>query len=383
MAGCFKMAGMRWSVVRSFQTFCISPNISESLCCLFQQVRLKHQNYPRLRNPIWFVKKERTKYEEHLTQQNKSFIRDVVHDKYGGPPAIIGGVSTYQQSPLKIQPMDRGSWFLGCRRSGLIARNIGIYPMWLKDGTRVLTTLLQVVDNHVIRYIPPEEFNPPRTSVRNPKSKRRLGCLLVGAESADPQNFTKEYCGLFKDSGVMPTKILGRFLISPEAVMQPGTPLYASHFKVGDYVDVRGKTIYRGFQGVVTRWGFKGGPASHGVTKTHRRPGNIGSGGEKARVWPGQKMPGHMGNRYRILNGLQVLRVNTKYNVIWVKGQGIPGGTNSIVYIYDTFLPLRKPKEAPHFPTYYPEDEEPLPDEIYSENLHPFTAPTIKYEENV
>jgi len=54
--------------------------------------------------------------------------------------------------------------------------------------------------------------------------------------------FTKEYCGLFKDSGVMPTKILGRFLISPEAAIQPGTPLYASHFKVGDYVDVRGKT---------------------------------------------------------------------------------------------------------------------------------------------
>ena len=54
------------------------------------------------------------------------------------------------------------------------------------------------------------------------------------------------------------------------------------------------------------RWGFKGGPASHGVTKTHRRPGNIGAGGGKARVWPGQKMPGHMGNRYRILYGLQV-----------------------------------------------------------------------------
>jgi large subunit ribosomal protein L3 len=54
--------------------------------------------------------------------------------------------------------------------------------------------------------------------------------------------FTKEYCGLFKDSGVMPTKILGRFLISPEAAIQPGTPLHASHFKVGGYVDVRGKT---------------------------------------------------------------------------------------------------------------------------------------------
>jgi hypothetical protein len=83
------------------------------------------------------------KYEEDLTPNNKSFIRDVVHDKYG-PPAIIGGVTTYQQSPLKVQPMDRGSWFPGCKRSGLIARKIGIYPMWLKDGTKVLTTLLHV-----------------------------------------------------------------------------------------------------------------------------------------------------------------------------------------------------------------------------------------------
>lgn len=56
-------------------------------------------------------------------------------------------------------------------------------------------------------------------------------------------------------------------------------------------------SIDRGFQGVIKRWGFKGMPASHGVTKTHRRPGNIGAGGNKARVWPGTKMPGHMGNR--------------------------------------------------------------------------------------
>jgi len=70
--------------------------------------------------------------------------------------------------------------------------------------------------------------------------------------------------------------------------------------------DLTSCSIDRGFQGVMKRWGFKGGPASHGVTKTHRRPGNIGAGGGKARVWPGQKMPGHMGNRYRILFGLQV-----------------------------------------------------------------------------
>lgn len=64
--------------------------------------------------------------------------------------------------------------------------------------------------------------------------------------------------------------------------------------------------VDRGFQGVMKRWGFHGMPASHGVTKTHRRPGNIGSGGTKARVMPGTKMPGHMGNRWRILKGVRV-----------------------------------------------------------------------------
>lgn len=71
--------------------------------------------------------------------------------------------------------------------------------------------------------------------------------------------------------------------------------------------------IDRGFQGVMKRWGFKGMPASHGVTKTHRRPGNIGSGSALARVMPGTKMPGHMGNRWRILKGVKVI-----YNYIFL-----------------------------------------------------------------
>lgn len=70
----------------------------------------------------------------------------------------------------------------------------------------------------------------------------KFGCALVGAESTDPSLLTKEYCGLFANSGVMPKRILGRFIISPEAAVQPGTPISVNHFRVGDYVDVRGKT---------------------------------------------------------------------------------------------------------------------------------------------
>lgn len=249
--------------------------------------------------------------------------------------------------------------------------------MWKKDGTKIRTTLLQVVDNHVIKYIPPEKYQPSQ----KPKWKNlsRFGCLLVGAESADPSSLTKEYCGLFTNSGVMPKKTISRFMVSPSAALQPGTPLNVTHFRVNDYVDVRGKTIDRGFQGVCRRHGFKGMPASHGVTKTHRRPGNVGAGGQKARIWPGTKMPGHMGNRWRILRGLKIWRINTKYNVMWVTGSAIAGPTNSLVYVFDSLLPLRRSQTAPPFPT-AAETDEPIVEDIWSDELHDFRESTIFYK---
>lgn len=147
------------------------------------------------------------------------------------------------------------------------------------------------------------------------------------------------------------------------------------------YVSTNVYRIDRGFQGVMKRHGFKGMPASHGVTKTHRRGGNIGGGGEKARVWPGTKMPGHMGNTYRVAKGLKILRLNTKYNVIWVSGQAIPGETNSIVYVYDTKLPTRRPTNPLPLPTLLQLSEEDLSEDIYDESVHVFSDPTIVFSE--
>ncbi|KAG8223178.1 hypothetical protein J437_LFUL000344 [Ladona fulva] len=362
---------------------------SDSYEVLTFQVRgKKYLNHPKLRYPLWFLKKERAKYDEKITQENVSFVKEVVQERYS------------LSSPLKDPPVPRGEWAPGCTRAGLIARKIGCYPMWLKDGSKIFTTLLQVSDNHVISYQPPGEFSMADTPHRKRKPVKnplRKGCLLVGGESADPQLFTKEYCGLFTDSGIMPKRLLTRFYVSPEAAIQPGTPLFATHFKPGQYVDVNGKTVFRGFQGVMKRWGFSGMPASHGVTKTHRRPGNIGGGGEKGRVWPGTKMPGHMGNRSRTIRGLKaslnermimtiikldvVWRINTKYNVIYVQGLAVPGETNSVVYIYDSVLPLRKLTEAPPFPTFYPEElTEVLPEDLYAEEVHQFRSPSITFK---
>lgn len=125
------------------------------------------------------------------------------------------------------------------------------------------------------------------------------------------------------------------------------------------------------------RWGFKGQPKSHGVTKTHRRPGSIG-GGIKHRVWPGKKMPGQMGNKWRTMKGLKIWRINTKTNTMWVSGHSVCGDPNKHVYVFDSMMFHRRPKE-PHCPTFLGNEAD-LPEDIYDDEVHQFKDPTIFYE---
>nr|CAG4647957.1 EOG090X07HN [Moina brachiata]SVE93054.1 EOG090X07HN [Moina brachiata] len=316
--------------------------------------------------PYWHHMKNVQKKNDPLSSDNQRFIREIIEDKYSSA------------SPVKGVETGKAEWTPKSRRSGVIARNIGIYPLWQKDGSRVLCTLLQVLDNHVIRYIPPAEYKSTLIGQKALKTKKELGCLVVGAEATRPDKFTRQYCSLFAESGLMPKKRLARFLVTPDAALPPCTPLTASHFVVGQAVDVYGKTIEHGFQGVVKRWGFKGGPASHGTTKFHRRGGTIGTGRNKARVWPGQKMPGHMGSERRVMRGLTVMRINSKYNVIYVKGS-VPGATNSTVQLFDTFLPTRKFKKAPPFPTHFPPEAGSEQDDVSHPSLHTFGTPSIAH----
>lgn len=152
------------------------------------------------------------------------------------------GVMTYENasSLLKTETLPAVEWQAGFRRTGLIARKLGHFPLWLKSGKRIDTTVLQVADNHVVKYIPPEDYNP--TQKKHLQNFKGKGCLMIGSEAIDPNILTANYAGLFKGTGVMPKKNLSRFIISPEAAILPGTQLHAAHYRVGDFVDVRGKT---------------------------------------------------------------------------------------------------------------------------------------------
>jgi len=341
----------------------------------YSRIKLNHRH-----KPFWHIKKLNKAIDEPVTHSNKGFIQEMINDQYSGP------------LKQELAPWPRKDWEIGSRRCGVLAVKIGVQPLWLKDGKQIMTTMLHVTDSHVVRFIPYSDYQKSLVGEKqqrpdyiglDPSFRGRNvhGMLVVGTQSTDPQRYTKDYCGLFTDSGLMPKRHLARFPVSENAMIQPGTPLTASHFTVGQWVDVRGRSMERGFQGVMKRWGFHGMPATHGVTKSHRRPGCIGSGRDKSRVWPGQKMPGNVGGKFVWQCGLKVWRINHEESVLYVSGLSVPGETGAVVQLCDTRLPTRKwdtRKVGPErFPTAFEDDE--LPEEEFDVKAHKFTDPSIVY----
>lgn len=335
-------------------------------------------NYPtkkrRKRHPFfWLQDQHRKYYDEQLTPENEAFFQDFLRDKYP-----INNSS----SPLRDEPWNLNEKFSeGIARTGLIGKKLGQFPMWKKTGERVLTTCLQISDNHVVRYHPPEVF----AKLGRPIDRKRfagLGCIVVGADSKDPRLFTAEYNGLFEEGGVMPKQKLSRFFINHEARIEPGTPLFVSHFRPGMFVDVYGKTVEWGLQGLRKRHQMKLGGKTHGVTKNHNRIGSIGRGRQHCGPLKGRRMAGHEGGERRIVPGLMVWRINTKYNLIYVMGPAVPGSLGSYVNIMDSRLHKKAPTAAnpPPFPTITAEEHEKLDVELYHEDIHKPSDPSIIFE---
>ncbi|XP_046690449.1 39S ribosomal protein L3, mitochondrial isoform X2 [Silurus meridionalis] len=302
--------------------------------------------------------KTSTWWDEHLTADNMEFLKREVTENFKD-------LTEARLNPLKDEAWPRHVWDEQSRRVGLVAVKLGMMPVWTKSGDRHVVTMLQVQDCHVIKHIPKDEYNGTSAA------------LIVGAKNVSPFHRSSEYLEQFHNAGVPPKQKLTTFSVTENAVIKPGTPLYAAHFRPGQYVDLTAKTIGKGFQGVMKRWGFKGQPATHGQTKTHRRPGALGPGGDPAKVFKGKKMPGKMGNIYDTSFGLKVWRVNTKHNILYVNGS-VPGHRNCLVKVRDTILPRHVLKNRnPPFPTFFTDDEE-LPEDLYADDLFQFGEPTLE-----
>lgn len=207
--------------------------------------------------------------------------------------------------------------------------------IWDGLGVRHPVTVLCVDRCHVIRLDKP-----------NPNDRNAKWRIQVGAGPKRPYKTPKPQRYHFAKAGVEPKQKVVEFAIHEHFKLPAGTELRASHFTPGQYVDVTGTSIGKGIQGVMKRWGFKGGPASHGCSKAHRKPGSIGMSTKPGRVFKGKKMAGRMGNERTTVRKLLVFRIDAIRNLIYVRG-AVPGHSGNWVRVRDSVLTLQHGKEAP------------------------------------
>ena len=195
-------------------------------------------------------------------------------------------------------------------RSGLIAQKVGMSRVFAEDGTHVPVTVLKVDGCHVV-------------AVRT-QDKDGYNAVQLGAGKAKVKNTTQPMRGHFAKAKVEPRRKLAEFRVSEGALLAVGAELSAAHFVAGQHVDVVGQSIGKGFAGAMKRHGFAGLRASHGVSISHRSHGSTGNSQDPGRVWKGKKMAGHMGNKARTQQNLEVVRIDVERNLILVRGS-IPG----------------------------------------------------------
>lgn len=203
---------------------------------------------------------------------------------------------------------------------GLVGRKCGMTRIFTDAGDTIPVTVIEALPNRIATL----------------KTAERDGyrAIQVTVGSVRPERLSKAIAGHFAKSEVEPGEGLWEFrLESGEGDdMAPGTELKVDQFAAGQYVDVQGTTKGKGFAGTMKRHHFRGQPATHGVSVSHRAPGSIGQRQTPGRVFPGKKMSGHLGNVRRTVASLEVIRVDLERNLLLVKG-AIPGAANGRVIV--------------------------------------------------
>ena len=196
--------------------------------------------------------------------------------------------------------------------NGLIGRKLGMTRVFNAEGTHVPVTVIEAGPCAVV-------------------SVADGGRVELGFGAKKPKRTPKALAGHVKKAGVeVAPRIIRRFAVTGDAPAA-GSAVTVAIFAEGDRVKVSGVSKGRGFQGVVHRYHFGGGPATHGNTR-HRKPGSISPGTDPSRVIKGKRMPGHMGAERHTEVGLRVVRVDPERNLLFVRG-AIPGSKNGIVTV--------------------------------------------------
>jgi large subunit ribosomal protein L3 len=208
----------------------------------------------------------------------------------------------------------------------ILGKKIGMTSYITADGRLIPVTVLEAGPCVV-------------TDVKSVEKHGYKAAQLGYGDDVKAKNVSKATKTNFEKKKLPLKKYLREVRLTPAENLEMGQEIKADIFKPGDLLDVQGKSIGKGFAGGMKRWHWRGGPGSHG-SMFHRRIGSVGASSFPSRVWPGHKMPGHMGDVNITVQNLEVVKVDVAQNLILIKGS-VPGGDNALLYIRRS---LKKPE---------------------------------------
>ena len=204
---------------------------------------------------------------------------------------------------------------------GLIGTKIGMTREFMESGQSVPVTVIKVEKGRVLDVIT--------------QDKRGYNAIKVGFFNLKSSKLTKQMKGYFAKKNTEPKRVLKEFRVKNNEEYKEGNELGLEIFKDKKFLDVRSKTIGKGFAGVMKRWNFGGLRASHGVSVSHRSHGSTGQRQDPGKVFKGKKMAGHMGDKLRTMLNLEVVKSDLENNLLYLKGS-IPGSKNTTVLLRES-----------------------------------------------
>jgi large subunit ribosomal protein L3 len=216
-------------------------------------------------------------------------------------------------------------------RSGVIAQKVGMTRLFTDAGEHVPVTVLRLAQCQVVAH----------------RSKEKDGyvALQLGSGTRKVKNVSKAERGRFAVAKVEPKRTIAEFRVSDDSLIPVGAEITADHFLVGQFVDVTGTSIGKGYAGGMKRWNFGGLRASHGVSVSHRSIGSTGGRQDPGKTFKNKKMPGHLGVERVTTQNLRVVSTDVERGLILVEG-AVPGVAGGWIYVRDA-VKRKLPKDVP------------------------------------